>query len=247
MTSCPLLSVQRVSKRYGGVAALLNVSFDLDEGAIISVIGSNGAGKTTLFDVISGYTRADSGRVLVRGASITGARPDSIARLGVTRSFQTTRLARRLSVMDNLLLAAGGRSERMLERLGLVTPLMERSNAQAILAEVGLDVEMSQTAGALSFGHQRLLGLALCAVGDFDILLLDEPFAGINGSIVESIIALLLRWKAVGKGILIVEHNINAVVGMSDRVVVLSGGRILKIAAPRELLKADDVLNEFVR
>jgi branched-chain amino acid transport system ATP-binding protein len=247
MNSNPLLSVQGVSKRYGGVAALSEISFDLDEGAIISIIGSNGAGKTTLFDVISGYTQADTGRVLLRGTSTTGASPDFIARLGVGRSFQTTRLARRLSVMDNLLLAAGSRSERALERFGLATPRIERSRAKAILADTGLSVEVDRPAGTLSFGEQRLLGLAICSVGNFDILLLDEPFAGIDATIVESIVALLRRWRATGKAVLIVEHNISAVVGISDRVVVLGGGRILKIAEPAELLNADDVLNEFVR
>jgi ABC-type branched-subunit amino acid transport system ATPase component len=247
MNIVPALSVQNVSKRYGGVTALSEVSIDLGAGAITAVIGPNGAGKTTLFDVITGYSTPDAGRVFVRGADVTGRSPQSIARLGIARTFQTTRLARRLSVLDNLLLAAGGRSDSGLERCGLVTPSIERDRASEILTEVGLNAELDLAAGALSFGEQKLLSLAMCLVGRFDILLLDEPFSGVGGAAVESIAALLQRWKAEGKSILIVEHNITAVAGISDSVVILSEGRVFKIVQPSELKSADDVLGEFTR
>jgi ABC-type branched-subunit amino acid transport system ATPase component len=243
----PLLSVEGVSKRYGGVSALSEVSFEIVAGTITATIGPNGAGKTTLFDVITGYTQADTGCVLVRGVDTKGRSPESIARLGVVRTFQATRLARRLSILDNLLLAAGGRSESKLERCGLATPSIDRDQAQETLIEVGLRAELDQKAGALSFGEQKLLCLAMCLVGRFDILLLDEPFAGVDGAVVESITALMQRWRVAGKSMLVVEHNIGAIVGISDRVIVLSGGRIFKIAKPSELQNADDVLGEFLR
>ncbi len=243
----PLVSVQGISKRYGGVSALSEVSFEIDAGTITATIGPNGAGKTTLFDVITGYTRADAGRVLVRGVDTKGKSAESIARLGVVRTFQATRLARRLSILDNLLLAAGGRSESKLERWGLATPHMDRDHAQKTLIEVGLRTELDQKAGALSYGEQKLLSLAMCLVGGFDVLLLDEPFAGVDGAIVELITALMQRWRDMGKSMLVVEHNIGAIVGISNRIIVLSAGRIFKISRPSELKNADDVLGEFLR
>jgi ABC-type branched-subunit amino acid transport system ATPase component len=243
----PLLSVRSVSKHYEGVVALSEVSFDLEAGSIIAIIGPNGAGKTTLFDVISGYARPDGGSVFVKGVDIAGASPDSVARLGVARTFQTIRLARRLSVWDNLLLAAGSRSDRVMERFGLATPSIARDRAERVLAELGLAGDVGRIAGALSFGEQRLLGLAICLVGDFDVLLLDEPFAGIQATLVDSIAAFLRRWRDLGKGILIVEHNISAAVGISDRMMVLSAGRVFRIGEANEILRADDVLTELIR
>jgi ABC-type branched-subunit amino acid transport system ATPase component len=243
----PLLSVRSVSKHYEGVVALSEVSFDLEAGSIIAIVGPNGAGKTTLFDVISGYARPDAGNVFVRGMDVTGASPVAIARRGVARTFQTTRLARRLSIRDNLLLAAGGRSNRLVERLGLATPSIELEPTDVVLAELGLAGDTSRIAGGLSFGEQRLLGLAICLVADFDVLLLDEPFAGIQTTLVNSIAAFLRRWQALGKGILIVEHNISAVARISNRMMVLSAGRVFKTGETNEIFRADDVLTELIR
>ena len=247
INSTSSISVHGVSKHYGGVRALSEVSVDLGGGAITAMIGPNGAGKTTLFDVMTGFTKPDSGRVEVRGVDVTNKRPESIARLGVVRTFQGTRLARRLSVLDNLFLAAGGRSSNGLERCGLATPLITHNRASEILAEVGLGIRVDQRAGALSFGEQKLLSLALCLVGGHDVLLLDEPFAGVDAGVVAAMSGLLQRWRDLGKSILVIEHNISAVVEISDRILVLNGGRMFKDVKPCDLGKDDDILHGFLK
>jgi len=247
MESDSTLSVRSICKKYGGVVALSDVSFELQRAAITAIIGANGAGKTTLFDVITGFTKPDSGHVFVRHADATGASPECIARLGVRRTFQGVRLARRLSVLDNILLAAGGTSINRFERCGLKTPNCAVRRASEILAIVGLRIALDEVAGKLSFGEQKLLSLALCELGEPTTLLLDEPFAGVDAAVVSAICVLLRRWTELGKSILVIEHNIGAVVSISDRVIVLERGRILKNVKPADVGKDDQILRGFLR
>jgi len=247
MNARRLLTIDNLSKKFDGVTALSSVSLQLAAGTITAVIGPNGAGKTTLLDAITGYTMPESGRVFVGETDVTGKRPEFIANMGVSRTFQAVRLARKLSVMDNLLLAAGGRSNEKLKQFGFVAPPLDDGKAKEVLKEVQLDAKPEDIVGTLSFGAQKLLSLALASVTQFKILLLDEPFAGISGSVVEVMTKLVQRWKNEGKGLLIVEHNIGAVVGISDLVVVLSEGRVFRTVRPAELKRADDILGEFIR
>jgi ABC-type branched-subunit amino acid transport system ATPase component len=220
-----LLVVEGISKQYDGVQALEDVSFSISAGEIVAIVGPNGAGKTTLFDVVSGTTAPDAGRVLVKGQVVNGRSPGFIAQLGLMRSFQGVRLARRLTVRDNLLLAVGGRSSNPLVRLGIQSPSLNDSRLIEVLSNIGLDVHPNKKVGELSFGDQKLLAMAVCVLAEKEIILLDEPFAGVDRAVVSTICAILRRWRADGRGILIIEHDIRTAIDLSDRIITLSGGK----------------------
>ncbi|HEV8672573.1 MAG TPA: ABC transporter ATP-binding protein [Methylomirabilota bacterium] len=239
----PRLEVCAVSKRFGGVQALADVSFTVETGRITGLIGPNGAGKTTLFHVICGFLASDAGEIRLDGQRIDTLPPHRVARLGVGRTFQDLKLFRRLSVLDNVLL---GFLDEPAERLGRALlrgqPPLRRAarerQAREVLDQVRLRDQGDVPADRLSYGEQKLLAIARVLAADARLVLLDEPVAGLPADMIDGILAIIRGLVARGRTVLLVDHNMEAVMGVSDWVVALDHGRLI-IAGSPEAVRAD--------
>ncbi|MEJ0070757.1 MAG: ABC transporter ATP-binding protein [Pseudomonadota bacterium] len=215
-----LLEVKGVSKRFGSLQAVSDCSFDVERGKIVGLIGPNGAGKSTVFELITGFQRLDSGTVLFRGENISGDAPYLIARKGIGRTFQTTRVFPKLTVLENL-------------RLASRSPDWE-AEALALLQLSRLVAVKDDYAGSLSFGQQKLVSLMQIVILGAELILLDEPSAGINPTLQRDIVDLIRQLNASGKTFLVIEHNMDFVMKHCEKVVVLAAGtRIAKGPALR--------------
>jgi ABC-type branched-subunit amino acid transport system ATPase component len=239
-----LLEVRGLVKRFLGVTAVDQVDLAVERGELVSLIGPNGSGKTTLFNCITGYIEADDGRVLFRGRDLTHAAPHRVARLGVARTFQHVSVFPRLSALENLLVfLQQHQEERLLARL-VRTPRVRRLEAEAVerarrlLDLVGLGAMAATTAGSLSYGQRKLLAFAGALMSDPDLLLLDEPAAAVNPTMINQMKDHILGLHRQGKTVLLVEHNMDVVMDISQRIVVLDHGQ--KIAeGPPEAIRRD--------
>ena len=221
-----LLRTEEVHKSFGGVRALDTCTIEVDEGTVTGLIGPNGSGKTTLFNVITGYARADSGEVYLADRRITNIAPDKVFALGIGRTFQLTRIFPSLTVMENMLVASqhsrSGARKRAMEQLEFV----------------GIAGYHAAIAGTLSYGQRKLLELAYVLVADPAIILLDEPAGGVNLSLVNQIGARIRELNAAGKTFLIVEHNMEFVMGLCHQVTVLDSGTVVA-AGPPDIVRTD--------
>ena len=221
-----LLRTDGVHKSFGGVRALDTCSIEVGEGTVTGLIGPNGSGKTTLFNVITGYAKADSGEVYLAGRRITNLAPDKVFALGIGRTFQLTRIFPSLTVMENMLVASqhhrAGARKRAIEQLEFV----------------GIAGHHAAPAGTLSYGQRKLLELAYVLVADPAIILLDEPAGGVNLSLVNHIVARIRELNAAGKTFLIVEHNMEFVMGLCHQVTVLDSGTVVA-AGPPDIVRTD--------
>jgi branched-chain amino acid transport system ATP-binding protein len=247
-----MLIVRGLAVRFGGVAALAGVSFEVREGTITSLIGPNGAGKTTAFNAITGYLRPSRGEVQYAGISLTGLRPSAIARRGVVRTFQKTSVFPALSVLDNVLTGlhlrgtiglgaalAGGR------RVGLEEAALAR-HAEEILGFVGLGHRRREMASALPYGEQRLVELAIALAARPALLLLDEPAAGMTGAEKEAVSGLIRSIREQGITVLLVEHDMRLVMGISDTVIVLNHGSVIAEGPPAAIQAHPDVIRAYL-
>lgn len=231
----PALEVTGIEKHFGGIHVLRGVSFAVPEGSITGLIGPNGSGKSTLFDVITGYQRADGGRVTYRGTDIALLPPHEIARRGLIRTFQLTRIFPNLTVLENMLVCSGaGPTARAVER------------AAELLAFVRLDALMEREASSLSYGQQKLLELAQVLMLDPCVVLLDEPMAGVNPALIEQLTQHVLSLREAGKTFLLVEHNLPVISTLCDQVVVLSAGQVIGQGRPNEVLEHPRVKEAFL-
>jgi neutral amino acid transport system ATP-binding protein len=221
-----LLRTEGVHKSYGGVRALDTCTIQIDEGTVAGLIGPNGSGKTTLFNVITGYAKADAGEVYLADRKITNSSPDKVFALGIGRTFQLTRIFPTLTVMENMLVPSRGRRGA------------DRKVAMELLEYVGIAGYHAALAGALSYGQRKLLELAYVLVADPDIILLDEPAGGVNLSLVNNIADRIRELNAAGKTFLIVEHNMEFVMGLCDQVTVLDSGTVVA-AGPPDIVRTD--------
>ena len=247
-----MLAVHDLAVRFGGVTALESVSFEVAPGSITSVIGPNGAGKTTAFNAITGYLRPTQGRITYDGVSLTGLRPASIARRGIVRTFQKTSVFPALSVEDNVLTGlhlrgtAGffgvlaGRRRLVAEEHALA------AEAAAILEFVGLTQRQREPASALPYGEQRLVELAIALAARPRVLLLDEPGAGMTGAEKIVVGGLIRRVREQGVTVLLVEHDMRMVMGISDTVIVLNGGRVIAAGAPAAIQVHPEVIRAYL-
>jgi ABC-type branched-subunit amino acid transport system ATPase component len=240
-----------VSKSFGGVRALVDVHFLLPPSGIVAVIGPNGAGKTTLIHVLTGFVRPDSGHCCFRNRDITRLRPHSITQLGIARTFQDLRLIRQVSALENVLLARPRqRGEGLfsaLFRFGVADEeARNRDEALRLLDFVGLTEQTSARAGELSYGQMKLLTLACCLATDAQVLLLDEPVAGVHPRLIPHILHLLRQLRADGKLIVFVEHDIGAVREVADSVVVMDQGRIIAHGSPADVLLRPEIMEAYV-
>ena len=229
-----LLRTEGVRKAYGGVHALDSCTVEIDEGSVAGLIGPNGSGKTTLFNVITGYAKADGGQVYLADKKITNVAPDKVFALGIGRTFQLTRIFASLTVLENMLVASkhGGAAAR--------------KHAMEQLEFVGIAGHHAALAGTLSYGQRKLLELAYVLVSDPAVILLDEPAGGVNLSLVNHIADRIRELNAAGKTFLIVEHNMEFVMGLCDRVTVLDSGAVVA-AGPPAIIRTDRrVLNAYL-
>ena len=247
-----MLAVQDLAVRFGGVTALESVSFEVRPGSITSVIGPNGAGKTTAFNAITGYLRPTGGRIAYDGVELTGLRPSAIARRGIVRTFQKTSVFPTLSVEDNVLTGlhlrgtAGflavlaGRRRLAAEERDLA------AEAATIIDFVGLAHRRRKAASALPYGEQRLVELAVALAARPRLLLLDEPGAGMTGSEKTIVSTLIRRVREQGVTVLLVEHDMRMVMGISDTVIVLNGGRVIAEGAPATIQAHPEVIRAYL-
>jgi branched-chain amino acid transport system ATP-binding protein len=247
-----LLSVSALAKQFDGVRAVNDVSFSVSPGEIMGLIGPNGAGKTTTFNLISGRFRPTGGEVLLEGRRIDGMRPDRIAALGVARTFQGTRIFPRLTVRENVRTALLAR-----EPLGFWEDWLNLSSARRAQADattrareildfVGLSGQADTVAGSLVYAHQSLLGIALALALRPRLLLLDEPFAGMNPRETADAAQMVRRIRDTGVTVLLVEHDMAAVMGVCDRIVVLDHGARIAEGTPAEIRGNRQVIEAYL-
>jgi ABC-type branched-subunit amino acid transport system ATPase component len=238
-----LLRIEGVCKAFGGVQALNECAFEVAQGSIAGLIGPNGSGKTTLFNVITGYERVDEGAVYLKGSKITNLPPDKVFGLGIGRTFQLTRVFSRLTVMENMIVAAH-HEERSADRAWIRNPFARaggpatRRRAMELLEFTGIAGHAGALAETLSYGQRKLLELAYVLVADPAIVLLDEPAGGVNLSLVNHIATRIRELNAAGKTFLIVEHNMEFVMGLCHQVTVLDSGAVVA-AGPPDIVRTD--------
>jgi ABC-type branched-subunit amino acid transport system ATPase component len=239
-----LLEIRGLVKHFLGVTAVDQVDLSVEPGELVSLIGPNGSGKTTLFNCVTGYLSPDGGRILFRGRDLARVAPHRVARLGLARTFQQVSVFARLSALDNLLVfLQQHQEERLLARL-VRTRRLRRLEEEAVerarrlLDLVGLGSRADAAAGSLSYGQRKLLAFAGALMSDPELLLLDEPAAAVNPTMIEQMKDHILALHRQGKTVLLVEHNMDVVMDISQRVVVLDHGQ--KIAeGPPEAIRRD--------
>jgi len=238
----PALALYDLAIRFGGVAAVDHVSFSISEGDFVGLIGPNGAGKTTLIRLISGILAPDSGRVDLLGADVTPRSTATRVRRGLALTHQVVRPFRTMSVLDNIVLAAGHRRTVDPLRALLQTDRQpERERAESILRQVGLAGVESKLAGSLPLGQLKRLEIARALALDPTIVLLDEPLAGLNNAEAAEQIDMIGAVNASGVTILLVEHNLEEVIRACRRLIVLANGRVIGDGLPRDVMRQDDV------
>ena len=233
MPSDLILEVRGVSKRFGGVTAVQNCSLAVEPGKIVALVGPNGSGKTTLFNLITGVERLDEGEIYFKGDRIDHLPPHKIARRGIGRTFQLIRVFPELTALENLLVVARQDWEPAYRR------------ALELLTFVKLDQLRGEFAGNLSYGQQRLLEFARVLMIDPDLVLLDEPAAGINRSLLNELLSAIRDLRAGGKTVLIVEHDMKVVMDLSEKIFVLDHGEKLTEGTPETVLKDERVLEAY--
>ncbi|WP_158059326.1 ABC transporter ATP-binding protein [Halorussus halophilus] len=240
----PVLRVEGITKRYGGLTAVDHVDAEIFDGEIVGLIGPNGSGKTTLFDCIAGRTRPDSGSVYLRDEEITGWAEHKVASAGLGRMFQHTRIYDGMTVEKNALVAAS--EDRSLGRLMRPPSDAARERAETLLRNVNLWELRGMRAGRMSFGQQKLLEFVMVLMTDPDVLLMDEPAGGINPSMIRRLLDYIREANDEGLTIFLIEHNMDVVMDVSDRVYVLAHGERIAAGVPEEIQSNERVLDAYL-
>ena len=241
----PVLEVNNVTRRFGGITAVKDCSMKVEQGSITGLIGPNGSGKTTLFNLITGVYKPDSGEVRVCGKRSNGSRPSQLCNRGLSRTFQITRLFWDLSVLENMIVPVRHIGIRSLFGPGMYSHESER--AMQLLERVGLDHLKDQPANKLSFGQQKLLEFAAILMADPEIVLLDEPAGGVNPTMIRFVMDLIRSLnQSQHITFLIVEHNMGLVMELCDNIVVLNYGEKLAEGSPAEIKSNPVVLDAYL-
>ena len=247
-----VLSAISICKGFGGILALDHCSIRVEEGAIVGLIGPNGAGKSTLFDVISGFLTPDGGSIVFSGREILGLPAYKIARLGLVRTFQIPRSLMRMTVLENMMLGAQGQAgERLCNPLIRRHKVMAqeteiREKAEEILEFFDLQRMRDEYAGSLSGGQKKMLEMARALMADPRLLLLDEPFAGVNPALADRLIEQIRILKEKGLSIIIIEHAIPYVLALSDELYVLNKGAVLASGRPDAVISDRMVFEAYL-
>ncbi|HUT48981.1 MAG TPA: ABC transporter ATP-binding protein [Alphaproteobacteria bacterium] len=242
----PLLAVEGVSKSFGGVVANRAVSVAVDEGEIVGLIGPNGSGKTTLFNTIVGYHPVDAGSITFAGKEITRLRVPRIARLGLLRTFQQTRIYPKMTCMENMGASVPNRGVRLAAMLSRHPPEVAEKS-EALLEFVGLFSKRFLRAGDLSFGQQKLLEFAMALMNEPRMLLLDEPTAGINPTLINGLIDRLQRANAdLGITLFVIEHNMRVIMNLATRIYCLAHGELLAEGPPEAIQSDPRVVDAYL-
>ena len=243
-----LLELSGLSKRFGGLKAVDDVSFTVAEGELFGIIGPNGAGKTTLFNLVTGTLRPTSGEVRFRGEKLTGLKPDAVARKGIVRTFQATTVFREASVLDNARRAHLLRTLHQPARLMAGRTEWQASEVEAleILKLLELDRFSAQKARELPYGSQKLLGVAMALVTRPRLLLMDEPAAGLNPNETRALGGLFEQLRSRGTDIVLVEHDVRLVMSVCHRVLVLNYGRAIAVGCPDEIRNDPQVIEAYL-
>ena len=247
-----LLEVRDLTKRFGGLGAVMKLDFEVQEGAIFGLIGPNGAGKTTVFNMIAGTFNPTHGQVIFAGTKITGLKPSKIASLGAVRTFQLTNLFGDMTVLHNVIIGGHGQSGVSLWRSMLGTSkarsLEKDCEADAIrlLKFMGLYGQRDMLAKNLPHGQQRRLEVSIALAAKPSLLLLDEPLQGMNHEEVKVMLEKIAEIRKGGKTVLLVEHNMRAVTSICDKVVVLNFGRKIAEGLPQEVMKNELVIEAYL-
>lgn len=248
----PLLAASGLYKSFGGVTAVNDATIEVAQGSITGLIGPNGAGKTTLFNLLSNFIRPDRGRVIFDGEPIHQLQPYQIAQQGMIRTFQVARVLSRLSVLENMLLAAQHQtgenfwSAWLQFRQVAQEEKQLKERAYAILESVGLAHMAHAYAGSLSGGQRKLLEMARALMVQPKLVLLDEPAAGVNPTLINQICQYITTWNREGLTFLIIEHNMDVIMSLCDRVWVLAEGRNLAVGSPSEIQTNPQVLEAYL-
>lgn len=250
MAQQPILEVRNLTRRFGGLVAVNDLSFKVAAGAIHGLIGPNGAGKTTTFNLISGFYAPTSGQVLYRGADVSGRKTSALADLGLVRTFQGTTLFKEMSVLDNVRVGCH-RSARtnFFKRLTGADRATERAadqKAHALLREFHLDHLAGELADSLPHGHQRALGMVVALAADPKVLLLDEPFTGMNPEETRQMVGLVRRIRERGVTVMLVEHDMAAVMELCDVITVMNFGQLLMEGKPHEVRNDPRVIEAYL-
>lgn len=242
-----VIEVRGVSKAYGGVQANVDVSIDVPDGGITGLIGPNGSGKTTLFNSIVGYHPIDSGSIRFQGREISALRVPQIARLGLLRTFQQTRIYAKMNCLENMQISVSHREETA---RGMFAPrdrgeIVER--AEGLLEFVGLYAKRRLVSGDLSFGQQKLLEFAMALMNQPKVLLLDEPTAGINPTLINGLIDRLKRAnQELGVTLFVIEHNMRVIMNLAERISCLAHGQLLATGTPEEIQNDPRVVDAYL-
>lgn len=239
-----LLELVSVTKTYGGIKAVNAASFGVERGKITALIGPNGAGKTTAFDTVCGVVSADSGKVVFDGKDITRRQPHTIAKLGIGRAFQITRELGDMTVLENMAVTGVPNGFRSL--LGSRISADERDRAMDLLGFVGIDKLAHQPAKRLSYGQRKLLEFASVLMTEPKLILLDEPAGGVNPALLDRLVDRIRAINERGMTFLIVEHNMDLVMSLSDSVVVMAHGEVLTQGSPDEVRNDERVLDAYL-
>jgi branched-chain amino acid transport system ATP-binding protein len=247
-----MLQVRKLTKNFKGLCAVDNLDLDVDKGEIVGIIGPNGAGKTTVFNLITGYLKPSRGNITFEGRDLTGLQPHVIARCGIIRTFQLDRIFHDFSIIQNVIAASSlnakiGFWEAAFSTSGYRRKYEEtRTKALEVLSFVGLIERKDELARNLSHGHQKLLGIAIGLAASPKLLLLDEPLGGMNPAEVNRTLGIIGEIRKPGTAILLIEHNMRAVMSICDRLVVINFGVEIARGTPDEIKTNQEVIRAYL-
>ena len=247
-----LLTVENLEKRFGGLIAVNDISFEVETGEIFTIIGPNGAGKSTLFKLITSFTHPTSGRVIFEGEDITRLPAHVVARKGVVRTFQETTIFKEMTVVENVIVAHHLRSRASSLGIFVNSPKARRDeerfreSANSIIEILGLDAVRNEQARNLPHGYLRELGIAIAMAAEPKALLLDEPFSGMNPEETDRVVDMVRGIRDRGITILLVEHDMRAVMRISDRILVLNFGSMVALGTPPEIQNNESVIEAYL-
>lgn len=246
------LKVENITIRFGGLCAVDNVSLRVDQGEIVSLVGPNGAGKTTVFNMLTGVYRETEGDMRFLGEPLTDKTPQEIVRMGISRTFQNLRLFPKLRVLENVLVGMHIHTRYNFFQGLLHTPAYRRQEAQnvaravEILESIGMGGHLNDYAGSLPYGDQRKVEIARAMATDARLLLLDEPAAGMNPAESEALLQFIRHLKGIGYTVLLIEHDMNVVMNVSDRIYVLDHGKLIAEGLPEQIASNQAVIDAYL-